>query len=77
MNIIKREITESGATILIEEASYLFGLIKKKTKYIATRESPKGYWNWRKLPNRKLVPDFKSFELNHWNRDFMDKHIKN
>ena len=35
-----------------------------------TEEYPKGYWNWRKLPNKTLVYDNLSFQLDSWCKDF-------
>lgn len=35
-------------------------------KFIATKEYPKGYWNWMELPNNERVGDKLSFQLNDW-----------
>ena len=70
MKAIKKETNENGNIILTCETSFLFGLIKKEVQFIATEEYPKGYWNWRKLPNKTLVHDNLSFQLDSWCKDF-------
>ena len=70
MKAIKKETNEKGNIILTCETSGLFGLIKKEVQFIATEENPKGYWNWRKLPNKTLVYDNLSFQLDSWCKDF-------
>jgi hypothetical protein len=70
MKAVKKEINEKGHIILTCEDSVLFGLLKIQTKFIATKEYPKGYWNWRKLPNKTLVSDTMSFQLDSWCKDF-------
>jgi hypothetical protein len=70
MKAIKKETNENGNIILTCETSVLFGLIKKEVQFIATEEYPRGYWNWRKLPNKTLVYDSLSFQLDSWCKDF-------
>lgn len=70
MKAIKKETNEKGNIILTCETTLLFGLINLKTKYIATKEYPRGYWNWAKLPNKTLVNDMLSFQLDSWCADF-------
>ena len=52
----------------MKNTSLLFGFFKKvKTReFEATKEFPKGYWNWLELPNHELVPDTLSFQLSAW-----------
>lgn len=69
MKALKREIKD-GNIILTVEDELFFGLIKKQTQYIGTREFPKGYWDWRLLPNKTLIGDRMSFQLDAWNKDF-------
>ena len=70
MKAISKEINEKGYMILTCENSVLFGLFKPQTKFIATKEFPTGYWDWRELPNKTLVGDHMSFQLDSWSRDF-------
>ena len=66
-------IEENNSTVLVIEKKILFGLLKYQDRYIATEEFPKGYWNWRKLPNRTLVGSSISFQLDSWNKDFINQ----
>ncbi|MDK2848777.1 MAG: hypothetical protein PWP34_2130 [Desulfuromonadales bacterium] len=56
----------NGKTIITTSKRFLFWHII--TKYEAQKEFPKGYWEWLRLPNRNLVPDAVSFQLDAWNR---------
>jgi hypothetical protein len=71
MRVLKKEKCENGNIILTCEDSIFFGLIKKEIQFIATEEFPKGYWNWRMLPDRLLICDSISFQLDSWCRDFL------
>ena len=70
MKAKSKEVKENGHIILTCEKSTVFGLIKKEVQYLATEEYPSGYWNWRKLPNKVLVGDDMSFQLDSWCLDF-------
>jgi hypothetical protein len=78
MKAIKKEVNEKGHIILTceesEVKSSFFGLVKtestKETKFIATEQYVKGYWNWRLLPNKTLIGDNICFQLNSWCKDF-------
>ena len=70
MKANKKEKNEKGHIILTCEYSVLFGLFKLQKHFIATEEYPKGYWNWRKMPNKTLVGGGMSFQLDSWCRDF-------
>jgi hypothetical protein len=70
MKAIRKEIKGNGNIILTCEQSILFGLVKKEVQFIATEEFLNGYWDWRKLPNRTLVHDNLSFQLDSWCKDF-------
>ena len=69
MKAIKKETNEKGYIILTCESSYL-GLFKIQEKFIATEERPRGYWDWRRLPNKTIVTDNMSFQLDSWCKDF-------
>ena len=70
MRAIKKETNDKGNIILTCEGSVLFGLFKPQKQFIATEEHLKGYWNWRKLPNKTLIGDDMSFQLDSWCKDF-------
>jgi hypothetical protein len=73
MKVVSRRLDEKGNIILeCEEVSKFLWIEKIKTiEYIATTEFPKGYWDWRELPDRTLVGDHMSFQLDSWNKDFL------
>ena len=56
----------NGKTTMTTSKQFLFWNIT--TQYEAQKESPKGYWEWLKLPERHIVPDYISFQLDAWNR---------
>jgi hypothetical protein len=70
MKAIKKEINQKGHIILTCEDSVLFGLFKPQKQFVATEEHLRGYWNWRKLPNKTLVEDGIRFQLDSWCKDF-------
>lgn len=70
MKAIKKETNEKGHIILTCESSYFGGVFKPKTKFIATKQYIKGHWDWRELPNKTLVGDYMSFQLDSWCKDF-------
>jgi hypothetical protein len=70
MRAIKKEVNEKGEILLTCAEDYFFGMVTKKTQYIATEEYPKGYWNWRKMPDKTLLNDMLFFQLNSWCKDF-------
>lgn len=37
-----------------------------KRTFIANKEYPEGYWNWVEMPNKTIVPDRLSFQLDEW-----------
>ena len=70
MRAVKKEVNERGHIILSCEETFLFGLFKLNKQFMATKEYPKGYWNWRKLPNKTTVGTMMSFQLDGWYEDF-------
>ena len=66
-NILK-ENSKGIMTIETEtDRSFLrFKLSPIKRTFIANKEYPKGYWNWVELPNKTMVTDMMSFQLNKW-----------
>ena len=69
MKAIKKE-SRNGHIVLICEKSMLFGLIKYKVEFIATKLIIEGHWNWRRLPDKTLINDNTSFQLDSWCEDF-------
>ena len=65
MKFERKEIID-GKTVITTSKKFLFWYAI--TQYEAQKESPKGYWEWLKLPNKDLVPDFISFQLDAWNK---------
>lgn len=67
MNLTKLE-TVDGKLVLTVEFPFLF-LFKKTRKFLASEERvPNKYWTWVELPNKTLVPDRLSFQLDYWAR---------
>ncbi len=66
-NILK-ENGKGMMTIETETQRSFLGIKLKPTKrtFIANKEYPKGYWNWVELPNKTLVGDRLSFQLDEW-----------
>lgn len=66
-NILK-ENSKNLMTIKTEtDRSFLnFKLSPIKRTFIANKEFPKGYWNWVELPNKTIVNDSLSFQLDKW-----------
>ncbi len=68
-NILK-ENSKGMVTIETETQRSFLGIKLNPIKrtFIANKEFPKGYWNWVELPNKTLVGDRLSFQLNEWLR---------
>jgi len=58
--------TIDGKTVLTTSKRFLFWHII--TQYEAQTESPPGYWEWLKLPDRLIVPSSISWQLDAWNK---------
>ncbi len=65
-HIVSEEIVVTKTVITTKERRFL--LWTKERKFEAQREYPTGYWEWLELPNRRLVCDATSFQLDAWNR---------
>lgn len=65
MKLIGKQ-TINGKTVLATSRCYMFRNII--TAYEAQREFVEGHWDWLKLPDREIVPDYISFQLDAWNR---------
>ena len=65
MKMISKEVID-GKTVLTTETKGFFR--KKIQQFEAQREYPKGYWDWLELPNREMINDVLSFQLDAWNK---------
>lgn len=67
--ISKRNISGKIVIETESEKKRLFRRPKKITRiFEAQREFPKGYWEWLELPDKLIVPDVLSLQLDAWNR---------
>ena len=67
MRPIERKVLENGHIQITVEESSLFGLIKTKTTFTSNRIITGKFRNWLKEPNKLIVPDHLSFQLDEWN----------
>ena len=65
MKIIDKIINENGQIKVVCEETILFGLFKREKQFLATKEHPKGFWNWKDLSNRAEVEEDIAFELDN------------
>lgn len=63
--MLKKEVINGKTVITVEQEWFVFKIVNQ---FEAQEEMPKGYWEWLKLPNRSLVEDSLSFQLDAWNR---------
>ncbi len=56
-----------GKTVLVT-STRRFILKPKIRKFIEGRKLCAGYWDWLELPDKKIIPDCLSFQLDAWNR---------
>lgn len=70
MKPIERKVLKNGYIQITVEKTSLFGLIKTKTIYTSNRVIVGNFRNWIKEPNKTLVPDWLSFQLDEWNNLF-------
>lgn len=65
MRMISKEVDGEKIVLTVEKKILFYRVI---VKYEATEQYPKGYWNWTKLPNKTLISDAMSFQLDSWCR---------
>lgn len=65
MKMILKEVID-GKTVITTEYKILFWKIQRR--FEAQRERPKGYWDWLELPDRRIITDALSFQLDAWNK---------
>ena len=66
MKMTKREVV-NGKIIITTERKFLWFKIIEQFEALE-KEFPPGYWQWLKLPDRTLVNDSLSFQLDVWNK---------
>lgn len=66
MKPIRKETLENGTIVITTEEKFLFGLVKKQTKYSSNRVIVGSFRSWLKEPDKLLVPDIVSFQLDEW-----------
>jgi len=66
MKPLSKKTLENGTIVITVEQSFLFGLVKKRTKYSSNEIIVAKYRKWLKEPNKTLVPDMMSFQLDAW-----------
>jgi hypothetical protein len=66
MKPIRKETLENGTILITTEESFLFGLIKKQIKYSSNKIIVGKFRSWLKEPDKLLVPDQMSFQLDEW-----------
>jgi hypothetical protein len=67
MKLKKKTTDEKGRTVLVCDDRVLF--LKRERRFVAQSEIVSGYWRWLELPNKSMVPDTLSFQLDTWNRE--------
>ena len=65
---IKKENSKNLMIIETETVRSFLGFKLKPTIriFIANREFPREYWNWVEMPNKTLISDRLSFQLDEW-----------
>ncbi len=67
MKLINKEELDSKPVLVTETKRFL--LKPKIRKFIAQSQLVKGYWEWLELPNKYIVYDNLSFQLDAWMRN--------
>ena len=63
MRLLSKKINNKGHVILTCKQARFFGIYKKTVEFIATKEYPKGYWNWRQKDKETPINQITAFEL--------------
>jgi len=66
MKILSKKCGENGGIEVICEESSILGFRKTKTHYHATKEQPKGFWNWEAKSNKKKIDGLMLFKLDDY-----------
>ena len=67
MRLKSKTTDDNGRDILVCEDRVLFW--RRERRFVAQSEYPRGYWAWLELPNKRIVPDILSFQLDAWNKE--------
>ena len=67
---------DEGQFEIVVARVYLF-FIKTKSTYIATRSSGGPFYLWAEMPNKIIVSDPLSFQLDAWLRDWSENTTTN
>lgn len=70
MKLIDKKVLGSGTIVLTVQYSSFFGLIKTNIDYSSDRIIAGRFRNWRQEPDKLIVPDNISFQLDEWNNSF-------
>lgn len=65
MKAIKIEEVNGETEITVETGKWIF---KKETIYRTAGNSVADYFNWVKMPEKQIVPDRMSFQLDTWKK---------
>jgi len=66
MRLKKKTSDDKGRTVLVCEERILF--FRRERRFVAQSAYSGRYWEWLELPNKKMVHDQLSFQLDAWNR---------
>ena len=66
MKFLSKECGKNGEIEVICEESSILGLRKIKTSYRATKELPKGFWNWEKESASSKIDGLMLFRLDDY-----------
>jgi hypothetical protein len=67
------EIADGKITITVETKIFFW---KKETRYLSAEKMYSGYWNWLQLPDKNIVPDLMTHQLNAWANEKIKQTVK-
>jgi hypothetical protein len=67
MKAIQRSVRD-GRIYIITETDKWFGLVKKQRTFSSGRQIVGDFYRWVEEPDKTIVPDSLSFQLDEWNR---------
>jgi hypothetical protein len=69
MRVTKIE-TENGKTVITTETPrWLWFLKPRVQRFVAARRIVGDFWEWLELPDKRLVTDQSSYQLDAWKRE--------
>jgi len=66
IKLLETKVDEEKRTILVVQSGYIF---KKKTEYLAASRLVTDFYQWVKLPNKTMINDIMSFQLDLWKKE--------